>query len=533
MFETLFINGLVFISFLAFAAKRFLTYAHAYQQEEYDSPRFISWIFSHLVFDKRLSVLIIIASFCALILPNEPILYSFILFAGFAFTAAREKDPRVVAKKKLVITQRVRRILSVAAPIVVILGLLCISLDIAPLWLVAVHIIPFTLVIVNAALQPFEDKIQQKFWDEAHDKLIEHEELKIIAITGSFGKTSVKHILGHILSMAAPTLITPGSVNTPMGIARIVREQLHDRHRYFICEMGAYGPGSIARLCRLAPPQISAVTAIGHAHYERFKTLDTVAETKYEIAEAALTNDGRCIVHENTLKFSHSKNMVNAQRDKFVIVGASEGSDFKIESISQSSEGLQVRLIYNGNHYTLGAPIFGLHHGDNIAISFALACELGLRPEDVVVALKSTPQISHRLEVKPNAINGATIIDDAYNSNPQGFKAALDALDALGRNKRRILITPGMVEMGKAHNDRHRELGSYAAARCDIAIIINAPRIQSFVDSFHKAKSGTQQIYAMKSFAEAEAWLMQNANKDDIILLENDLPDIYESVPKL
>ena len=532
MFETLFINGLVFISFLAFAAKRLLTYTHAYQQEEYDSPRFFSWMVSNLVFDKRLSILVIIASGIWVLMPREPILYSFILFAGFTFIATREKDPRVIAKKKLAITNRVKRILFIAFPIIALIGLVALISGAVPLWLLAIHVIPFTLMIGNAALQPFENRIQKGFWDEAHDKLA-NSEVKTIAITGSFGKTSVKHILGHILSMAAPTLITPGSVNTPMGIARIVRERLNERHKYFICEMGAYGKGSIERLCRLAPPKLSMVTAIGHAHYERFKSLDTVAETKYEIAEAAIANEGTTIIHQNTMKFNHAKNMVEAHPDHFVIVGEGSESTFSINNISQTMTGLQVRVSYQGKNYTLNAPIFGLHHGDNIALAFAAACALGLKPDDVAIALKSTPQISHRLEVKPNALNGGTIIDDAYNSNPQGFRAALDALDALGREKRRILVTPGMVELGEAHDERHKELGRYAAARCDIAIVINAPRIQTFVNAFHQAKSGTQEIYAMASFAEAEAWLTQNMSANDIVLLENDLPDIYENVPKL
>src|SRR6202050_4878731 len=117
----------------------------------------------------------------------------------------------------------------------------------------------------------------------------------VIAVTGSYGKTSVKHILGHVLETAAPTLITPGSVNTAMGIARVVRERLQPHHRYFVVEMGAYGPGSIRRLCALTPPKMGLVTAIGMAHYERFKTLETVAAAKFELAEA-VAEQGRTLL---------------------------------------------------------------------------------------------------------------------------------------------------------------------------------------------------------------------------------------------
>src|SRR5206468_12245453 len=117
----------------------------------------------------------------------------------------------------------------------------------------------------------------------------------VIGVTGSYGKTSVKHILGHVLETAGPTLITPGSVNTAMGIARVIRERLQPHHRYLVVEMGAYGIGSIRRLCALTPPRLGIISAIGKAHYERFKSLDAVAQAKFELAEAAAGNGGSVV----------------------------------------------------------------------------------------------------------------------------------------------------------------------------------------------------------------------------------------------
>ena len=146
--------------------------------------------------------------------------------------------------------------------------------------------------------------------------------------------------------------------------------------------------------------------------------------------------------------------------------------------------------------------------------------------------MKSVPQIKHRLEVKPQG--GETIlIDDAYNSNPEGFRAALDLLPVLrGENGRSILVTPGIVELGEAHESVHHELGAHAAKTCDVVLVVNAARISSFISGFKEAGTGNP-ILPFDTFAEADNWLMLNRKAGDVVLLENDLPDLYEGVPKL
>lgn len=181
----------------------------------------------------------------------------------------------------------------------------------------------------------------------------------------------------------------------------------------------------------------------------------------------------------------------------------------------------------------LEVPLFGLHHGHNVALCFAMACELGLDPESVATILKSTPQIPHRLEVKPNRKLGSVIIDDAYNSNPMGFRSALDLLHKLGQKRRKILITPGMVELGAAHDDMHRTMCKYAARCVDVCIVVAGERIPTFIDGFKSEATQNQNVLEMPSFSEAQRWMAENMTKEDVILLENDLPDIYERVPRL
>lgn len=526
----IFTDILVLITFAAFMAKRLLTYLHAHQQEEYDNTRFIKWVFANRVIDRKLTLALIVIGGTWFYLKELDFLFEGLVLSAFAIRASFEKDPRKDSKKKLAMTARAKRIYFVALFIGCIPAFFLFFYHMPWIWIPLIHLAPFYLVIANNLLEPFEQINQRKYWNEAYTKLRELSPT-VIGITGSFGKTSVKHILGHILSNVAHTLITPGSVNTPMGISRIIREELDETHKYFICEMGAYGPGSIERLCRLAPPDIGVITAIGHAHYERFKTLEAVAETKYELAQAALKREGKIIVHEKTLRFDYTNALKDEHLFSFIICGENERNTLVVEKAEQTKKGLEIQLRWNDATHFLDVPLYGLHHADNAVLAFATACALGIDPQTVINALKSTPQIPHRLHVKP--MNKGLIIDDAFNSNPLGFRSALDLLYLLGTKKRKILITPGIVELGKAHDEVHKNIGIAAAQSCDIALVVHPQRIPTFIQGFNQEKRADQTLYEMETFAQAQEWINDNMQEGDVILIENDLPDVYERIPKL
>ncbi len=522
--------GLVVLAFAAFTARRLLSYLHIFQQEEYDGPRFLRWMAKTGSIDRRVTVALLILGLAAIWPPfgEHTLLYVRIAaLAVLVLAAAVERDPRKTAKKKLVMTARARRIYGLALVLALVIGAAGIVLLPVIGWIVPVQLVPLTLVAINLSLSPFERRVQKRYWREAHDK-IGALRPTVIGVTGSYGKTSLKHILGHILQMAAPTLITPGSVNTPMGVARIVRENLGTQHRYFVVEMGAYGPGSIARLCDLAPPAFGAITAIGKAHYERYKSLDTVAETKFELAEAVARNGGKTVTWNKTLAFPAAKAFAAAHPQNLVVCGSDDGV-LVMKAVRSSAQGVAVDIVWQGNPFTLSAPLYGAHHGENIALAFAVACTLGLPPEDVQLALRTTPQITHRLEVKPQA-DGSVLIDDAYNSNPEGFAAALETLDLLRKpGGRRILVTPGMVELGAAHDEEHARIGTLAAQKADLLLAVAPARIRPLVTAFVTAGAADGKKTVMCStFAAAQEWLQANANGNDVILLENDLPDLFE-----
>ena len=543
------VNIITLIAFVAFAGKRLMNYLHALQQDDYDNGRLITWVMRNKVYDTRVSIFLVIMSVAA-VFPFIPTLVTQgILFFGFALAAFYEKDPRKESKKSLAMTQRAQRIFMIAVGYTIACAILAGFAPSPIIWLILVQALPFLLVLGNATLAPYEASVQKKFVNEAQVKLNDVNPT-VIAITGSYGKTSVKHILGHILKTSAPSIMTPGSVNTLMGITRIIREQLEPQHKYFIVEMGAYGPGSIASLCQLTPPHYGIISSIGHAHYERFKTLETVVQAKYELAESVLARSGTMIVHEKTLKYAHSQNMRKQAMDNFIVCGepmrtnepknVQEYSylapdDLRIMSVEQTPKGLCVEIDWKGEHYTLRAPLYGIHHGHNIALAFACAMSLGMEEKDIKNALAKMPQIRHRLEVKTQ-VDGSIIIDDAFNSNPPGFRSALHVLGVLAKDQkeangqgRSILVTPGIVELGNAHDDVHKTLGTLAASICDIAVVVHPQRIPTFLEGLRAVNSKTL-IMEFDTFEQAQSWLMENKQSGDVILLENDLPDIYERV---
>ncbi len=554
---------------LWFAFERGLTLMKFFQQEEYDSPRFINWLFEHNAYDKTATIWFLVAAFWGVIcqtsysgsmgeiLNKAGFLIWPLIIIGFLHGIILSRKGRQSAKKPLVITARVKRILVVYAVLTIaVIALLILLAGFAPsgnqyavhlsledmgwsnlsydwrtvlgaLYSVALaQVLPFLLVVAEKALAPFEERIKAKFRAEAVQKFNQLKP-KVIAITGSFGKTSTKHILQHILSAAAPTLATPGSVNTDMGITRVIREQLTPEHQYFIVEMGAYGPGSIARLCTLTPPDVGLITAVGAAHYERFKSLETVARAKFELAQATFEKDGPVVVNSDGIAPELLADGVAANPGNYLVVGGR--GDITLTALDQTAKGLVLTLSDKGEEHVLKTPLHGKHQAENIITATAAARAIGLPWAAIKGALASMPQIRHRLEVSKTA-NGPTILNDAYNANPIGFAAALEALDVLAaKDGRRILITPGMVELGEKHDEEHANLGTMAAQHCDVVLIVTPGRIPTFVSALNKANSGKTTVMSFETQDEAEAWVKAHWQAGDAVLFENNLPDLYEA----
>ncbi len=543
-FHGLFLVALA--GFFHFRGRALLLY---FQQEEYDAGRFLRWFATNKAFDRWASLLVLAAYWASVLLPSSSPFAdwrSLLLLSSAGLVLGFLKSRAILsqAKKPLVMTSRAKSIHLVT--MVLVIGIFALvwrhippSTDLAFLiFLIWLQMPPLLMVIANLLLQPYEKKVREKYLAEAKIKL-DNLSPTIIGITGSYGKTSTKHILAHILSANAPTLATPGSVNTEMGITRIIREQLEASHKYFVVEMGAYGRGSIARLCKLAPPSMGIITAIGKAHFERFGSLQEVVAAKFELAEYVATRGGLTFLNADQMPVSELIEHTNRLQSCLVFCGKAEGeyqTSVVLESAHQDENGLHLEIRFGAKDAKkpekFDVPIFGLQQTGNILLAIGVAVELGVSIEIVRASIKSLDQTSHRLEVSKSR-NGPTIIDDAYNSNPEGFEKALETLDMLATSSgRRILLTPGMVELGSEHEAEHARLGQIAAHFADIVLVVTPSRIPSFTDAFSKAKTDEQIMLEFDKQADAEAWLKANILPEDVVLFENNLPDLFEAPPR-
>ncbi len=540
--------GLLLLALVVFIYQRGLTYLMFFQQEEYDRRRFMVWLKQTKARDRTTSLIAIVAGVVGFGATygqawTAPVA-SLILLIGMIEGIRRSILPRRHAKKALVMTKRARRILAVYMAFSITL---CAALGlVASQWqtvqsgavlliilmvLILAQSAPYLLSAANSALSPLESRVKKRFLTEAKDKLARLDPY-VIGITGSYGKTSTKSILAHILSGAAPTLATPGSVNTEMGITRIIREQLTPDHRYFIVEMGAYGPGSIARLCRLTPPSTGIITAIGWAHYERFKSEQTVFDAKFELADAVTAAGGTLVINQDAISQDMLSTRTGRTGETYLTIGRGEQASLRLLDVTQTVDGLTLKVKSNDLGITeLRAPLYGTHQAMNILAATALGMQLGLSIDAIRAALASVPQARHRLEVTERG--GITIIDDAYNANPSGFASGLELLDVLRKptEGRRILISPGMVELGARHDEEHARIGEIAARHVDIALIVTPDRIETFVEAFLAHKPDSAILMRFDRQADAENWIKANARSGDAILYENNLPDLYEAHP--
>ena len=525
--------ALMTLAALYFRGKAYLKY---FQQEEYDGRRFLTWVRCNAAIDRIATLIVVIALLAGL--SAEPLgAGQFAILIALMLSIFLSRNALNQSKKALVMTARVKRIftvymlLSLVIYIAATVGLhgyhemVDFNSVILALPALMLQLAPLILVLAKKLLDPQEKAVQAKFRRQAEDKL-KSLKPRVVAITGSFGKTSTKHILEHILSAAQPTLATPGSVNTIMGITRVIREQLKPEHKFFIVEMGAYGPGSIAKLCAFTPPEIGLITAVGAAHYERFKSLQTVAEAKFELAEDVFSRGGRMVVSADGIDAPLLEDRIKIVPGDYIVVGKNQA--VQLSNLVMTKEGMILTLAIEGEEeQILQVPLFGRHQADNIVLSVATARALDVPWSIIRASMRTMPQIKHRVEVSQRS-GSITTINDAYNSNPIGFIAALEVLDSLkNEGGRRILVTPGMVELGERHDEDHALVGRKAADLADIILAVTPDRMPTFVEAvIHEAKA---ELMEFATQDQAEAWVKANVTALDVVLFENNLPDLYES----
>ena len=424
-------------------------------------------------------------------------------------------------KKKFVVTARVRRLIGVHAAVLV-----CVYALIAPLLgkmgagIVTV-LLPLVLVVSGLIAWPIERFIFYLYFFDARKKLLSDKNLIRIGITGSYGKTSVKFILNTILSQKYNVLCTPSSFNTPMGVTRIVRERLEPAHQVFIGEMGARHVGEIKELCHLVNPHIGLLTAVGPQHLDTFKTLDRIKKTKYELIEG-LPKDGFAV-------FGNDLGIVKELYEKTTrvekILTGYENDDAWADDVTLSPAGSAFTLHLKGEDpIRCNTELLGEHNIRNIVMCCAVAKYLGLTSAQIARGIAQIKPVEHRLQLLRSPGN-ITVIDDAFNTNPLSSKVALDVLSQFPG--RRIIVTPGMVELGKDEDKFNHEFGRYMASRCDLVFLVGKKHTRPIYDGLVGEGFAEENIHVCGSLNEAIGVLNPMMRENDVIMYENDLPDHY------
>ncbi|HWR23626.1 MAG TPA: Mur ligase family protein [Feifaniaceae bacterium] len=386
-------------------------------------------------------------------------------------------------------------------------------------------LLPFFVLLAHAVMLPVENSVKRWYYNDAKKKLNARPDLIRIGITGSYGKTSTKFILGTILQEEWNTLVTPGSFNTPMGITRVVREQLKPEHKTFVAEMGARYRGDIAELCRLVQPKYGIITSVGKQHLDTFGSYEAVIETKAELLNA-LPEDGAAFLNGDNPDCRRMYERLKL-KNKFLFGLSGSGLYVKAEDIEVSSSGSTFTLVTDtGERVRCATQLLGKHNIGNITGAAALARYLGASLESIAIGIENLAPVEHRLQLMQGQ-NGVTVIDDAFNANPSGTKAALEVLKSFAP-ARRIVVTPGMIELGGEEERFNEEFGRDIARAADIAILVGRGRVAPIRQGLIDGGFPEDCIVQADTLSEATEKLPLYAQPGCVVLFENDLPDNYD-----
>ncbi|MFY0697750.1 MAG: UDP-N-acetylmuramoyl-tripeptide--D-alanyl-D-alanine ligase [Balneola sp.] len=523
---------------------------HTFQQVGYKNNEYWQWLRAHWdekvipidlgVFNLILLISVAADGFFGSVVTKNTLAVIFFVYAIFWLSSVkRYKQDKV--KKPLVLTNRVKRLL---IPVVV-LGILfpgfltfeaytgrylynyspgLLNFDIILLvfgWVFSAILIPFFIFAGSWITKPVERSIQEGFKKQARKKLASMPQLKVIAITGSYGKTSTKFMIRDLLKERFSVCSTPGSYNTPMGICKVINNDLQSHHQILILEMGARYEGNIQELCDIAQPDISVVTNVGVAHLETFGSQEVIAREKGTLVDN-LSQGGVAILNADDI---HVSKMGAGRSDITRILTGLSSGDIKGNDVSYNTEGTSFQIEVGEETEEIQTKLLGSHNVQNMLLAIGVAHHLGIRLKTVVLGAKNIEPVEHRLELKK--AGEYFIIDDAFNSNPVGAKNAVEILGQFNSG-RRIIITPGMVELGEIEYSENQKFGeAIGNAKLDKVILVGEERAEPILEGIRITENGEENITVVNSLFEANDILRAYLQPGDIVLYENDLPDVY------
>lgn len=526
-----YISLIPFMILLIYDLKKSL---HMAQQNLYnDDKRFLKWTIKDIKSFKtplKCSIVVLITLILLVLFKLESNIitkvYFFVVCLIILMLKIKE-NRNVDTKIKLKVTARVKRLIvtNVILFLLFSLGLyfVCdVNLKYLLLFIYDV-LLNFVLMIAIIINKPAEKMVYLSYKNKAVKKLNDMKNLKVIGITGSYGKTSSKNILSDILNVKYNALPSPKNFNTPYGLIITVNNHLDKFDDILIAEMGAYKRGEIKELCDLVKPKYGILTKIGTAHIEIFGSRENIQKGKFELIES-LPSDGIGVLNGDD-EFQLNYKLKNDC--KIIWIGIdNKDVDVRACDIKTSNKGTTFNVVFKGDNkkYSFTTKLLGYNNIYNILASLALSKEFGLSIDQMKKAVLNVRSIEHRLELR-NAGN-ITYIDDSYNSNPVGSHMALNVLkDMPGL---RIVMTPGMVELGDKSYELNKKFGTYMKDCADIVILVGEKITKPIQDGLKEVKFNDKNIHIVKNTNEAFALVRSLSNtKEAYCLIENDLPDIY------
>lgn len=512
-----------FIALFASFTLNYVHYMHMFQLNSYSPAEQMKWVkenISDIVWRHLGAVFAAVVIFMVEFDNSKSALIAGLALCIFLAFAMPKK-----AKKKLVFTPRVIRMCVTSA---VVYGAVCVLTVIFGFFtFIPAIVFPllqisslFMPIIANFINKPIEKAVNNHYINDAKRIISELPNLNVIGITGSYGKTSTKFYLQKLLSARYNVLMTPESYNTTMGVVKTVRGSLNATYDIFICEMGAKGVGEIKEICDIVHPRHSVITSIGPQHLETFKSLDNIIKTKFEISD--------CITDGMTFLNYDNEYIRNHQTDKIRIgygIGEGNGKEYYADEISVSAKGTTFTLHHEDERVCFTTRLIGEHNVQNIVGAIAVANKMGIPLAELVMPVKRLECVPHRLQIIDRG--ATTIIDDAFNSNPSGAKAALDTLKVFDGVK--VLVTPGMIELGEKEFELNKSFGMQAADAADYCVLVGEKQAVPIKEGLLEKGYPEDKISVVKSLSDGLAIVdsIKTEGRKKIVLLENDLPDNY------
>lgn len=377
---------------------------------------------------------------------------------------------------------------------------------------------PLQFVAVLSVINAFE-RLNNFRYERRAKAILLNPLLCKIGITGSYGKTSVKNYLAEMLSAKFRVLATPESYNTPMGIA-LTAAKLNDSHDVFIAEMGARRSGDIKKLMKIVNPQIGVLTGVNEQHIGTFKTFDNIKKEKLRVV-TMLKGESEGFASDSTREFFEEYQENNLIRMP-VFAGFDPYDDVYAGEIGATETGSVFNLYFRGVPYVAHTKLLGTHNVQNLTLAASVAFSLGITPEQITAKIAGIEPVPHRLHLISG--NGIKIIDDTFNGNPDGARCALEVLSLF--SGRKVVVTPGLVELGDREREENRRLGNELAKVASLVVLIGEARTEPISKGLSEAGYCGKTV-TFSSLAEAQAAFKDMLHIGDVLLLLNDLPDIY------